>query len=263
MAVPIETLSIFAQRLDAAAQTVTPIPMLSLEQTLTPAEGYAIQRELITLREARGDRVVGHKAGLTSRAKMKQVGVDEPLRGVLTAQLALEDGGALSRAAHIHPRVEPELAFILSRDLSGPVSPVEAMGAVGAVCVALEVLDSRYKDFTFTLPDVVADNTSAARFVLGSERFSPEALPPLDNLGVVLSKNGAPVQIASTAAVLGHPARALAALANMLHAAGSAGLSEGDIILTGGITAAVPMSAGDHFELEIEAAGRVSVSVTD
>jgi 2-oxo-3-hexenedioate decarboxylase len=123
--------------------------------------------------------------------------------------MLLEDGGVVERRAHIHPRVEPEVAFVLGRDLEGPVTPAQALLAVDGVCCALELIDSRYQNFQFTLEDVVADNASSSRFVLGS------VVRPRDfdtgNLGMVMERNGIVAEIGSSAAIYDHPARSLSA----------------------------------------------------
>ncbi|MBC8145671.1 MAG: fumarylacetoacetate hydrolase family protein, partial [bacterium] len=179
--------------------------------------------------------------------------------GVLTSSMIVNDGGTVRLSEMCHPRVEPEVAFILKKDLHGPVTPVQAMAAVSGVCAALEVIDSRYRDFKFTLPDVVADNTSAARFVLGSNAIAPEGLD-IGNLGIIFEINGVIVETGSSAAVFEHPARSLAELANMLARRGEY-LRAGQIVLSGGATAAVELNAGDHVRAIIEDIGIAELRV--
>ncbi len=254
-----EEIRALAQQLDDAARHARPIPMLSLSSPLSLKDAYLIQRAAILLRAQRDERLVGMKMGLTSRAKMQQVGVHSPIYGHLTHAMRLMDGGTLQRADHCHPRVEPELAFLLKRDLRGPVSPAEALLAVEGVCAALEVIDSRYQDFKFTLPDVVADNASSSRFVLGSVVQSPAAFD-ISNLGMIMERNGVTAEIGSSAAIFDHPARSLAALANLLSEVGES-LKAGQIVLAGGATAAIHLHPGDHVRLLVDGLGSAELRV--
>jgi 2-oxo-3-hexenedioate decarboxylase len=255
-----EEITRLAETVDAAAHTATEIAMLSGDgRTIAIDDAYAIQSESVSRRIERGERVVGMKMGLTSRAKMEQVGVHEPIYGILTSAMIVNDGGTVRLEEHCHPRVEPEIAFILKEDLHGPVTPVQALGAVSGACAALEVIDSRYKDFKFTLPDVIADNTSAARFVLGSALVPVDQLN-LGNLGIIFEINGEIVETGSSAAVLDHPARSLAELANMLARRGQY-LRAGQIILSGGATAAVELKSGDRVRVIVEEIGVAELRV--
>src|SRR4029078_3092409 len=157
----------------------------------------------------------GWKLGVTSRAKQAQVGVHEPVRGHLAAADALDLGEPLVVAQRIQPRCEPEIVFVMGSDLSGPsVTSSAVLAATAAVAVGIEVLDSRYTDYKFTMPDVVADNTSAGRYVVGSA--VPVAGLDLRLVGVVLEHNGEVVATASGAAALGHPAGAVACVGPVL-----------------------------------------------
>lgn len=254
-----EDIERLAAHIDDAAQKATPVPMLTATQDFTLEEAYVIQRASMALRAARGDGLVGMKMGLTSLAKMQQMGVHDPIYGHLTASMRLSDGDAIAHAAHVHPRVEPEIAFILGRDLRGPTTAAEAMLAVEGVCAALEVIDSRYTDFKFTLRDVVADNASSSHFVLGNTLRRPDALD-LSNLGMVMEQNGVAAQIGSSAAILEHPARSLATLANLVGALGET-LKAGQIILAGAATAAVPVQEGDTIRARVHGLGSVTLNV--
>jgi 2-oxo-3-hexenedioate decarboxylase len=241
-----------AARLDEATLAATAIPQLTAEKPVSVADGYLIQRAGIALRRLRGDPVVGMKMGLTSRAKAEQVGVREPIYGHLTQHMILDDGGSVERARHVHPRVEPEIAYLLARELRGPVTPAQALAAVDCCCCALELIDSRYRDFKFTLSDVVADNASSSRFVLGSLRRPRDF--DCGNLGMLLEKNGVVAEVGSSAAIYDHPARSLAALANQLALVGEA-LQAGMIVMTGGATAAIPLAPGDHVRVRVDGLG--------
>jgi len=253
-----ENIQRIAALVDTAAMNRTEIDQLAAtEPELTMEAAYQIQAASVERRIERGERLVGMKMGLTSRAKMEQMGVHEPIYGRLTSSMILNNGAAIRHADLIHPRIEPEVAFLLKRDLSGPVTPAQALLAVEGVCAALEIIDSRYRDFKFTLPDVVADNTSAVLFVLG-DILQPAEAVNLGNLGIVMEVNGVPAEIGSSAAILEHPARSLAELANMLARRGES-LHAGQIVLAGGATAAVAVKPGDHVRAVVDELGVAEV----
>lgn len=249
----------FAEIVDEAARTATAIPQFTETASLDVADAYAIQSLSLERRRNRGERLVGVKMGLTSRAKMAQVGVSEVIWGRLTDAMRLQDGGMLSRACYVHPRIEPELAFLLKAPLSGDLSAVEAMVAVEAIAPAMEIIDSRYRDFKFALPDVIADNSSSSGFVVGNW-----ARPDQDfsNLGLIMEVDGRPVEVGSTAALLGNPVRSLVAAARL---AGPAlgELRPGWIVLAGGATAAHPLSVGQQVRMVMQNLGSVSIRVVD
>lgn len=221
-------------------------------------DAYRIQDALRRRKLGRGARIVGLKAGLTSHAKMKQMGVTAPVFGFLADAFAVPDGGEVKLSELIHPKVEPEIALVTRAPLRGPGCHVAAvLAATDFVLAGLEVIDSRYRDFKFDLPSVVADNCSSSRFAVGGRMRRPGELD-LRTLGVLLEKNGELVAIGAGAAVLGHPAAAVAALANHLGARGEE-ITAGTLILTGGVTEAVPVKAGDHVEVRIQHLGAVSL----
>jgi 2-oxo-3-hexenedioate decarboxylase len=152
-----------AARLDDAARKARAIPQITGEEgELTLTDAYAIQRAAIDHRLARGAALVGVKMGFTSEAKMVQMGLKDQIWGRLTSDMVVANGGAISRARFIHPRVEPEIAVRLKAPLSGEITRDEALAAVDAVAAALEIIDSRYENFRFALGDVVADNASSS-----------------------------------------------------------------------------------------------------
>ena len=221
-------------------------------------DAYAVQDEILRRKLARGARVVGLKAGLTSHAKMKQMNVETPVFGFLVDSFGVAEGGTVKIDALIHPKVEPEIAFVLKRPLKGPGCHIGAvLAATDFVLPGIEVIDSRYRDFKFDLKSVVADNTSASRFVVGGRAMRPEQVD-LRTLGVVMEKNGRMVAIGAGAAVLGHPAAAVAALANHLGRRGRE-IPAGSVVLSGGVTEAVSVEAGDHVSLRIQHLGSVSL----
>ncbi len=245
-----------AEIVDEAARTAGAIPQFTESAPLGVEEAYAIQALSMERRFSRGEKLVGVKMGLTSRAKMIQVGVDEVIWGRLTDAMRLEEGGSLSKKLYVHPRIEPELAFLMKRDLCGVVSGAEALAAVEAIAPAMEIIDSRYRDFKFALPDVIADNSSSSGFVVGNW-----ARPDQDfsNLGIVMEVDGRSVQIGSTAAILGDPIRSLVAAAKATASIG--GLKAGWIVLAGGATAAHTLAVGQHVRTTMQNIGSVSIRV--
>lgn len=224
-------------------------------------DAYAIQDIIRARKVARGVKIAGLKMGLTSHAKMKQMGVTEPIHGFITDYGSVPDCGEISCDELIHPKVEAEIAFVTRRALKGPGCHIgDVLAATDFVLPGLEVIDSRYKDFRFDLKSVIADNTSSARYVLGGYSRSPIGLD-LRNLGVVMQKNGEVVATAAGSAVLGHPASSVAMLANMLGARGR-GIPAGTLILTGGMTEAIPVAAGDSITVSYQSLGSLSVRFT-
>ncbi|HEY1720688.1 MAG TPA: fumarylacetoacetate hydrolase family protein [Magnetospirillaceae bacterium] len=246
-----------AETVDEAARTASAVPQLTLTNELSPDEGYAIQALAFQRRLARGEKQVGIKMGLTSRAKMIQVNVDEVIWGQLTDAMRVEDGGTINLKSYVHPRVEPEVAFLLKRPLSGAISPAEAVTAIAAVAPAMEIIDSRYENFKFTLPDVVADNASSSGFVIGAWN---DPIADLSNRGMIMEFDGRPVQIGSTAAILGDPLRSLVAAARMVGKAGFR-LEAGWVVMAGAATAAQPLVPGIHVRNSVEGLGHVAFSV--
>ena len=221
-------------------------------------DAYAIQDELRRRKVARGSRIVGLKAGLTSHAKMKQMGVSTPVFGFMADYYAVPDGGECRMSELIHPKVEPEIAFVTKAELRGPGCHIgSVLAATDFVMPGIEVIDSRYRDFKFDLKSVVADNTSAVRFVVGGQPMGVSGVD-LRTVGIVLEKNGLPVAFGAGAAVLGHPAAAIAMLANHLGARGPC-IPAGSLILSGGITEAVSVQAGDNVTLRIQGMGSTSL----
>ncbi len=246
-----------ARTVDEAARTATEIPQLADTHDLGLEEAYAIQALSIRRRQERGERIIGMKMGLTSRAKMNQMGVHDVIWGQLTDAMRVEDGEAIRFDRYVHPRVEPEIAFLLKRPLEGLVTLAEALNAVEAVAPALEIIDSRYRNFKFSLPDVIADNSSSSSFVLGAWN-RPDI--DLSNLGMVMRFNGRPVQVGSSAAILGHPGRSLAAASRLVAASGLR-LEAGWIVLAGGATAADALSPGLSVSLDVQHLGSTGFAV--
>lgn len=243
-----------AARLDQARREGREIEQLTAQAELTEADGYAIQNALLALETAGGARQVGWKLGLTSVAKQEQVGVHTPIHGFLVDRMMHPALEPISLEGLIHPRGEPEFAFLLGADLEGDVSPADVLAATETILPAVEILDSRYRDFRFTLPDVLADNTSAALVVLGTDGLPPGALD-LPTEEVVFSVNGEVHATVTGAAVLGDPAAAVAWLANRRP------LRAGEVVLSGGLTDAVPLQPGTELTVTYAHLGTLRVQV--
>jgi 2-oxo-3-hexenedioate decarboxylase len=221
-------------------------------------DAYAIQAAILARKLKRGDKLAGLKCGLTSHAKMKQMGVDVPCFGFVMDSFAVPEGGEVKTKELIHPKVEPEVCFVTRKALKGPGCHIASvLAATDFVLPGIEVIDSRYRDFKFDLKSVIADNTSAARFVVGGMAVPADRVD-LRTMGVVMEKNGQIVSLGAGAAVLGHPAAAVAMLANHLGARGEE-IPAGTLILSGGVTEAVAVQAGDHVSLRVQGLGSVSL----
>lgn len=224
---------------------------------MTFEDAYEVQWEIRRRKEGRGNKVVGMKMGLTSWAKMSQMNVETPIYGFLADYFSVPEGGEIKHDELIHPKIEAELAFVLKHELKGPgVHIGDVLRATDFVMPAVEVIDSRYKDFKFDLTSVIADNSSSSRFVTGG-RMADIADLDLKNLGVVMEVNGEVVQTGAGAAVLGHPAASVAMLANMLAERGES-LPAGSFIMIGAITAAVQANKGDAFTVRYQGLGTLS-----
>lgn len=255
----IRTLAAHLEEAETGAHDVTKIT--DDHAGLDSEDAYAIQDAIRAIKAERGTRVVGMKAGLTSRAKMKQMGVETPIFGLLFDYMAVPNGGDIDTSRLIHPKAEAEIAFVLKQPLTGPGCHVGAvLAATDFVVPAVEIIDSRYRDFRFDLDSVIADNTSSSRFVVGDVAHDVEGFD-LRTLGIVMEKNGEVVALAAGAAVLGHPAAAVAQLANHLARRGQS-VPAGTYIMSGGATAAVAVKAGDAVSVRFQALGSVAMRFT-
>lgn len=227
---------------------------------LTVEDAYLIQEELVNIKLAQGKKILGPKMGLTSRPKMQQMGVEEPIYGYIFDYMDIPNNGVVPMAELIHPKVEAEIAFVMGKDLEGPgITGAQVLAATEYVVPALEIIDSRYLNFKFTLPDVIADNASSARVVLG-EKIPYSNSMDLELVGVTITINGKLRDFGTGAAVLGHPAQSVAMLANMLSRKGK-GLKKGDVILTGGVTEALLLEPGDEVTAKLDGLGEVSFTI--
>jgi 2-oxo-3-hexenedioate decarboxylase len=228
---------------------------------LSIPDAYLIQDEGIRRRLARGEKQIGLKMGLTSEAKRQQMNLKSPCYGVLTDRMKIEDGATFSLGKSIHPKIEPEVAFMIKREIRGIPTQQEALDACSAVFPAMEILDSRFVGFKyFSLPDVVADNSSSAYFITGSKMFDPHS-SDWSNLKMVMEVNGKPVQEGNSSEISGHPVNSIIQLCELLTERGLT-LPAGSIVLAGAATQAVTLVSGDKIKLTVQKLGSVSVQVS-
>lgn len=246
-----------AEALDEAARHARPIDQLSNTYTFSVDDAYTIQAVSIERRYARGERLIGLKMGFTSKAKMEQMGVHDMIWGRLTDAMLLENGGVWSFDRGIHPRAEPEICFLVRKKIDRVLTAAEVRDYIGAVAPAIEIIDSRYRNFKFSLEDVIADNCSSAGFVVGAWQ-SPEL--PLDDLSIVLEIDDSTVQTGSTSAILGDPWASVAA-ATRLAAQYGQEIPEGAYLMAGAATEAVYLAKGQRVRAVVETLGEVSFTV--
>ena len=248
-----------ARQLDEAETRRQPIrPLVELYPGISDRDAYQIQVAAIDLKVSRGARIVGKKTGLTSKAMQQFLGVTEPDFGHLLDSMMLTDGQSIRLSEMIQPRAEPEIAFLLNRDLKGPgIGVTDVLNATESVTASLEIIDSRITDWKIKLADTIADNASSGRVVLGLQRVNPKGFD-MRLTGMVFEKNGEIVATGAGAAVLGHPACAVAWLANRLSDFGFL-LRAGEVILPGSLCGAIPVTAGDIVTATFDRVGSVSV----
>jgi len=242
---------------EISKQPISPITERFPEVSVTDA--YQIQLEVTKQKIANGRQVIGKKVGLTSAAMQKMLGVDEPDYGHLLDDMRVADGQTVKMSDLVSPKVEAEIGFILGEDLVGPnVTYLDVLMATKYVLPTIEIIDSRIADWKIKLIDTVADNGSSAKVVVGNKLTPVEGLD-LRSVGMVLYKNGEMVATGSGAAALGHPAQAIAWLANKLHEFGIQ-LKAGELILPGALSAALTVTQGDTVAAHFGPLGSVSVS---
>jgi len=236
-------------------------PLTSRYPDIEIADAYAIQQHMLSLRLADGECVVGKKIGVTSQAVMDMLGVFQPDFGWLTDAMLFNPGDKIPIKTLIQPKAEGEIAFVLNQPLKGPgVTVANVLAATEGVMSCFEIVDSRIRNWNIRIQDTVADNASCGVFVLGDQLVSPHALD-LATCGMVLEKNGEIAATGAGAAALGHPANAVAWLANTLGEY-EISLNAGDIVLSGSLAAMVPVQAGDHLSITIGGLGACSVRFT-
>lgn len=229
---------------------------------MTLEDAYAVQTELRRNFEKTGHKVIGWKAGLTSKPKMIQMGVDKPGVGFLTDKMARPENSVITVSDLVHPRAECEIAFMLKSELKGPnCTREDVLAATDYVIPAIEIIDSRFTGFKFDFESVIADNSSSARFVAGGRPMSVEDLD-LPTIGVVIEQNGEIVAMGAAAEVLGDPAAAVAFMVNVIHEMGET-VPAGSFMMSGAITAAQAVKPGDNVIARFQHLGSVSVRFSD
>lgn len=235
------------------------IPTISDEYPdMTVDDAYAIQLKNIETKLKEGETLIGYKIGLTSKGMQNLLKVNEPDYGHLTDKMLLLEGESCPRAALNQPKVEGELAFCFKNSLKGPgVTLADVYNSTSFVVPAIEIVDSRVKDWKIKLVDTIADNGSSARFVLGN-RMTPIEKIDMRLIGMIMEKNGELVNSGTGAEVLGNPAASVVWLINKLSEHGIS-INAGDVVLSGAFTAAEAAEAGDSFTVSFHGLGSVSI----
>jgi 2-oxo-3-hexenedioate decarboxylase len=250
-----------AQALDRAAREGIAIAQPTGEQQLSLAQGHRVQARLTDLRCARGETITGLKLAFTNRKTMARVGVSAPVSASLCSGMQIPAGGSVAMAGHLRLRAEPEVAFLLHRALPADATLAQARAAIAGVAVAIEIVDSRYRDFQFNLPDMVADSASACAYVLGNWQVLTEQLD-LGALAVTLECDGTVVASGSTSAILDHPLHALVEAARLAVVQGQP-LGAGSVVLAGSATDPFVLAAGQRITARMDTLGVVDFQVTE
>lgn len=246
-----------AEILDKAAFEAKPIAQLKDEHNISLEESYQIQETSIKRREDRGDYLVGYKMGFTSKAKMIQMGVDDLIWGRLTKTMWIDNKGSLDFSKSIHPRVEPEIAFLVKEDISSALTLATAKDYVSSVAPAIEVIDSRYENFKFSLEDVIADNCSSSAFVLG-EWLDVET--KISDLDISISLDSEVQHVGTSNAILDNPWQSFVEATRLITAYGDT-IKKGQIILAGAATPAVYVKPGQIAEAKVTGMSIVTLNI--
>ena len=246
-----------ANTLDHAAQHASSVEQISKTTALDLKGAYEVQALSLKNRYQRGEKLAGYKLGFTSRAKMEQMGVHDLIWGRLTDKMQIENGGTLLRENYIHPRVEPEIAFRIGKRIDTALRLNEVVGYIDAVAGALEIIDSRYENFKFSLEDVIADNCSSTAYVIGDWQAADT---PVQDVQLHMNINGEQSQTGNSNAILGNPLESLVEISRILAEYGEA-IEPGAVVLAGAATSAVYIHAGDQIEGVFDGLGHVKLTV--
>ena len=252
------TINDLGRRLYDAWDNATQItPITESAPDITIEEAYQVQLSMINRRLLQGESIVGKKIGITAKAVMNMLGVNQPDFGHLMSGMEFKESQSLPFEIFCQPKGEGEIAFLLKKDLTGPgITTYQVIAATDCVLPAFEIVDSRIENWNIKIQDTVADNASAAAFVLGSPKRSIQGID-LATCGMVLKKNGEIIGTGTGAATLDHPLNAVAWLANMLGSLGMS-LKAGEVILSGSLSIMFPIQSGDTLEMEIEGIGKTT-----
>ncbi|MBO0854147.1 MAG: 2-keto-4-pentenoate hydratase [Nocardia sp.] len=246
-----------AAELAVAERDREPIdPLVSRYPAIDVVDAYEVQLINIRKRVAAGAKVIGHKVGLSSKAMQEMMGVDEPDYGHLLADMQVFEDQPVDTAGYLFPRVEVEVGFVLGADLPGEeCTEADVLAATVAYAPAIELIDTRIKNWKIALCDTIADNASSAGWVLGRERVAPDRLD-IKAIDATLTRNGEVVAQGRSDAVLDDPTTAVAWLARKVASFGVR-LTAGDIVLPGSCTRAIDARPGDDFHAEFAGLGSV------
>jgi len=250
-------ISRLSKKLDEAAKNSKLVEQLSLQHEISLAQAYAIQEESVKQRYARGEELIGLKLGFTSRAKMEQMGVHDLIWGKLTDAMKIENNGVLDLTNFIHPRAEAEIAFLIKEDIDELVSLENVTNHISGIAAAIEIIDSRYENFKFSLEDVIADNCSSAAYILGDWK---EATTKISNLQIDLLVNGELKESGNSDAILGNPLESFVEAVRLAKQY-NVTLKKGMIILAGAATPAIYLNSKDNVKVIVEMLGNVSLEV--
>jgi 2-keto-4-pentenoate hydratase len=256
------TVTALSDALYEARRSGVPIePLTDAHPRLSVRDAYAVQQRLAARLLADGDRVVGYKLGLTSAPMQRMFGVDSPDFAPVLASHVYPDGAGLAAASFIHPRVEAEIALVLSDDLAGPdCTALDVARAASGAAPALEIVDSRIAGWRIKLADTIADLASSGAIVLGSQVTALDGFD-LRLAGMVFTRDGEVVATGAGAAALGSPLQATAWLVRTLAGLGES-LRAGQFVMTGALHAAMDIEAGQRFRAEVDRLGPVWLRVT-
>ena len=254
-------MSDYAQLLHEARLSAAPIEQLTASgANLSRSEAYGIQEKGIDLRLRDGEKVVGLKMGLTSEAKRKQMNLDAPLYGVLTDKMEIQNNGEYSLKGKIHPKAEPEVAFMFSKELDATMGYEEIFSAIKWAAPAIEILDSRYKQFKyFSMEDVISDNSSSSYFIIG-ESFPVSGRGDYYDKKLRFLVNGEIAFEGNSNAISDDPLNSIIELTRLMELRGKK-VPANTLILAGAATAAVALEAGMSVSLEVEGMEKVGFKV--
>jgi len=247
----------FADDLYEAYSNGSPIPPLTEETEFSVADAYDIQSRFVD-RIGDGDPdIAAHKLGLVSEAKQEQLGIEEPIFGYV-AEEAVLDEPVIPTEELISPRIEAEIGLLLGKDITAPASTTDVLRATQAVVPVIEILESRFQGWTIpSAQDVIADNTSAGRIFVG-ESLTDVTDVDMPTESVLVTVNGEVETTGTGGDIMGHPGRAVNWLANRLEERGEV-LEAGELVMTGGITAAIDIEPGDIYNVTFGNIGSIDL----
>ncbi|MEE9374612.1 MAG: fumarylacetoacetate hydrolase family protein [Saprospiraceae bacterium] len=243
--------------LDKAAYFAKAIEQISKNQRINLFDSYEIQMISVGQRLERGEKLTGYKMGFTSKAKKEQMGVDEVIWGRLTDSMQIENGGILDFSKFIHPRAEPEIAYKISKTIDKVLTHDNVTEYFDAVAGAIEIIDSRYENFKFSLEDVIADNCSSSAYVIGDWHAADT---PVSDLGISLIINNKVVKEGNSKAILGNPVESLIEMSKMAYKY-DVTIEKGYIVLAGAVTSAEFINKGDTVQAVIDTLSTVQLNV--